>query len=52
MEIGAIVSLDEMGLDDEALSKNGFVYLHIPVEDYSTPTLQGVWPTIWSRRRP
>lgn len=40
MGIGAIVSLEEFGLDDEALAKEGFVYQHIPIEDFSTPTLE------------
>ena len=40
--IGAIVSLDEYGLDESMLRKREFAYLHVPIEDFSTPTPEQV----------
>ncbi|MBI3831991.1 MAG: dual specificity protein phosphatase family protein [Planctomycetes bacterium] len=37
--IGAIVSLTEHPLDQMALEPFGFRYLHLPVEDFTAPTL-------------
>ena len=38
--IGAIVSLEEYGLDEGILKRHGFEYLHIPVEDFTAPTFE------------
>lgn len=40
--IGAIVSLTENPLDPESLESFGFRYLHLPVEDFTAPTLQQI----------
>lgn len=37
--IKAILSLSESGLDENSISKNGFSYLHIPVDDFTAPTI-------------
>lgn len=36
--IGAVLSLTESSLEQEALARYGFEHLHLPVEDMSAPT--------------
>lgn len=40
--IRAIVSLSETGLDEDTLRENGFHYLHIPIPDFTAPTIEQV----------
>ena len=40
--IGAIVSLSEAPLDEAALRESGLSCLHVPVEDFTAPTIQQV----------
>ncbi|MCW8133879.1 MAG: dual specificity protein phosphatase family protein [Planctomycetota bacterium] len=40
--IGAVVSLTESPLDEEAVQRFGFRYLHLPVFDFSPPTMEQV----------
>jgi atypical dual specificity phosphatase len=37
--IGGVVSLDEFGLPDAHLEEHGLEYLHLPVADFSIPTV-------------
>ncbi len=41
--VGAIVSLTEYPLDQRAVERAGFQYLHLPVPDYHPPTLDQAW---------
>jgi atypical dual specificity phosphatase len=38
--IAAIVSLDEYGLDEAILARYEFAYLHLPIDDFTAPTLR------------
>jgi atypical dual specificity phosphatase len=40
--IKAILSLSETGLDEDLLQEEGFDYLHIPIADFTAPTLEQV----------
>lgn len=40
--ISAILSLSETGLDEALLQREGFDYLHIPIADFTAPTLEQV----------
>lgn len=40
--IGALVSLTETPLDEEAVTAAGLEYLHLPVEDFTAPTLEQI----------
>lgn len=39
---GALVSLDEEGLDPELVIQAGIAYLHIPIPDFAAPELEQV----------
>lgn len=38
--IGAIVSLDEYGLDESEIRRQEMNYLHVPIMDFDTPTME------------
>ena len=40
--IGAVVSLDEVGLDENQLRRQDMAYLHVPITDFSTPSPEQV----------
>jgi len=40
--IGAIISLSERSLDESILRKNRMPYLHLPVNDFTAPTIEQV----------
>jgi atypical dual specificity phosphatase len=40
--IKAILSLSETGLDEDTLRESGFQYLHIPIPDFTAPTIEQV----------
>jgi len=40
--IKAILSLSETPLEESVVFKNGFAYLHVPVDDFTAPTIKQV----------
>ncbi len=44
--ISAIVSFTEETLSEDILFQNGFEYLHIPVQDFSVPTIEQAHQTV------
>ncbi len=40
--IGAILSLSEIPLDEAALRESGLMRLHVPVQDFTAPTIEQV----------
>ena len=40
--VSGVVSLTERPLEEEALTKYGFVYLHSPISDFGVPTLEAI----------
>ncbi|MBI4830297.1 MAG: dual specificity protein phosphatase family protein [Candidatus Lindowbacteria bacterium] len=40
--IGAILSLSEISLKESVVSEHGFSYLHVPIDDFTAPTIRQV----------